>query len=207
MSVAIKPACGAARPANIVLYGEQNVDGVAVEGGDRVLVKDQTLGYENGIYVANVGQWQRAKDFSDGNDVRQGTLVVIASGDINGGVAYEVNTPDPIIIGTSLIAVIQFILGAGFPPHVADRATLKAIDTNKNQTVSFDGNFWDQVAYSSVSALIAIDTLEAVLCRSTFNTPIVWVRRVGYNVGPTNVRWFGAIGDGIAGDTAETRSE
>lgn len=47
---------------NITLSGLQTIDGYAVQAGDRVLVKDQTNGVENGIYVAGNDAWTRAED-------------------------------------------------------------------------------------------------------------------------------------------------
>jgi hypothetical protein len=45
----------AASTANLTLSGTQTVDGVSLLAGDRVLVKDQTDGKENGIYVVTIG--------------------------------------------------------------------------------------------------------------------------------------------------------
>lgn len=101
-SVAIKPPCRVATTANITLYGEQTIDSVAVVEGDRVLVKDQTNAWENGIYVAATGTWTRAKDFDGNRDVVQGTIVLVRPA-TTGTLFYEVQTANPIVIGTSNI--------------------------------------------------------------------------------------------------------
>jgi hypothetical protein len=101
-SVAIKAPCKVATTANITLYGEQTVNSVAVVEGDRVLVKDQTNGWENGIYVVSTGTWSRAKDFDGNRDVVQGTIVLVRPA-APGTLFYEVQTANPIIIGTSVI--------------------------------------------------------------------------------------------------------
>jgi len=71
----IKAPCVAATTANITLSGEQTIDSVAVVAGDRVLVKDQSTGSENGIYDVKTGAWTRATDWNNANDVVEGMLV------------------------------------------------------------------------------------------------------------------------------------
>jgi hypothetical protein len=48
--------------ANITLSGTQTVNGVALVAGNRVLVKDQTLPQNNGIYIVDASTWSRAPD-------------------------------------------------------------------------------------------------------------------------------------------------
>jgi hypothetical protein len=52
----------AATTANITLSGAQTIDTVSIVAGNRVLVKNQTLPEQNGIYVAAAGAWSRAAD-------------------------------------------------------------------------------------------------------------------------------------------------
>lgn len=79
-NAALKVPCRVQTTANITLSGEQTVNSVAVVTGDRVLVKDQTDGTENGIYVADTGSWSRSKDFNGTHDVVRGTLVPVYRG-------------------------------------------------------------------------------------------------------------------------------
>lgn len=102
-STAIKGPCRVATTANIALYGEQTIDGIAVVTGDRVLVKNQTAGYENGLYVADTGQWRRSKDFNKTRDVRDGTLVFINEGTAGGNKFFVVISDDPVVVGTDTI--------------------------------------------------------------------------------------------------------
>ena len=94
----------AATTANITLSGAQTIDGVAVVADDRVLVKDQTDGIENGIYDAKSGAWVRSRDFDGTRDVKSGTFVVVASGSANAGTVWRISTADDITIGTTSIA-------------------------------------------------------------------------------------------------------
>ena len=50
----------AATTANITLVGTQTIDGVAVVAGNTVLVKNQTVSSQNGIYQVNTGAWTYA---------------------------------------------------------------------------------------------------------------------------------------------------
>src|SRR6267154_3877964 len=81
--VAIKGPCRAATTANIVLNGLQTVDGIALAANDRVLVKNQTSGSGNGIYLASSSGWTRASDFDGNRDAVDGTLVFVRLGSSN----------------------------------------------------------------------------------------------------------------------------
>lgn len=107
-SVAIKAPVKAVSTEDLTLSGEQTVNGVVLVDGDRVLVKDQDTGSENGIYTVSTGSWPRAKDFDGRRDVVKGTLVLSST---DPTVAYRVTTSDPITIGTSSIAFSAVALG------------------------------------------------------------------------------------------------
>lgn len=102
-AAAIKGPCRVATTANITLSGTQTIDGVAVVAGDRVLVKDQTTGSQNGIYVVDTGSWRRAKDFNRTRDVVEGTAVTVTDGTVSAGAIYFVTTANPISIGTTAV--------------------------------------------------------------------------------------------------------
>jgi hypothetical protein len=51
-----------ATTGDITLSGTQTVNGVALVAGNRVLVKDQTLSQNNGIYIVDASTWSRAPD-------------------------------------------------------------------------------------------------------------------------------------------------
>lgn len=105
-SIAIKAPCRVATTANITLAGEQTIDGVAVVEGERVLVKDQTAGAENGIYVVSTGAWRRAPDWDGSGDVVTGTLVRVTAGSSYIGTRWVVSTQGAITIGTTSVAIV-----------------------------------------------------------------------------------------------------
>lgn len=105
IGAAVKVPCKAATTANITLSGEQTIDGVSCVDGDRVLVKNQTDGIENGIYEVSTSTWQRTKDWDGQSEVKKGTLVLVHSGTVNGPSFWQVTTADTITIGTTSITL------------------------------------------------------------------------------------------------------
>lgn len=66
-----KAAVRAGTTANITLTAPQTVDGVVLIAGDRVLVKNQTLPAQNGLYVVNAGVWTRSVDADTSVELEQ----------------------------------------------------------------------------------------------------------------------------------------
>ncbi|WP_221155128.1 hypothetical protein [Rhizobium lentis] len=173
-AAAIKGPCRAATTANISLYGEQTIDGVAVVTGDRVLVKNQTTASENGIYVADTGQWRRSKDFSRTNDVLKGTQVAVTDGTVAGGFVYSITTGNPISVGTTSIA---FGIAAGVQTAVnaanAAAASAAAAAASASSVISLvyatktgdytalvtDNNAWHRYTATATVTLTAAATL------------------------------------------------
>lgn len=108
----IKGSVRVATTANITLSGAQTIDGVAVIAGERVLVKDQTLGATNGIYVAAAGVWSRAVDADVSAEVTAGMFTFVSEGTVNGDNGFALTTNDPIVLGTTVLVFTQ-VSGAG----------------------------------------------------------------------------------------------
>jgi hypothetical protein len=108
----IKDSVHVATTANITLSGTQTIDGIAVEAGDRVLVKNQTAGADNGIYVAAAGAWSRATDANASSEVTPGMFVFVEEGTANGDNGFVLTTDAPITLDTTSLTFTQFS-GAG----------------------------------------------------------------------------------------------
>lgn len=106
-SLAIKQPARVATTGNITLSGLQTIDGVTVAAGDRVLVRAQTNPAQNGIYVAASGAWARDTDFDEDADVRSGVLVPVSEGNLYAGVIFQLDTDDPIVVGTTAITFTE----------------------------------------------------------------------------------------------------
>ncbi len=78
------------------------IDGVALVTGDRILIKDQTAGAENGIYVvAASGAPSRASDANSAGELAPGTTVYVTEGTVNGDKSFSITSNAAITIGTT----------------------------------------------------------------------------------------------------------
>lgn len=91
-------------------------DGVAVPSGSRVLLKNQTITRENGIYiVANTGgagqTWtlNRAPDADSNAEVTAGMFVFVEEGTTNADTGWVLSTNNPIAINNSTGSGLDFV--------------------------------------------------------------------------------------------------
>jgi cytoskeletal protein CcmA (bactofilin family) len=141
----VKQSVRAATTGNITLSNTQTVDGVALVVGDRVLVKDQTTGSQNGIYVVSSGAWSRASDADAPNEVSPGLFLFVEEGTLNGDNGFVITSDAPLTVGTDAIIFTQFS-GAG--QIVAGNALTKS------------GNTLDVVVAGSGGIEIVSDALQ-----------------------------------------------
>lgn len=109
----VKQSVRVASTTNLTLTGAATVDGVTVVTGDRVLVKDQSTGSQNGIYLANTaGAWTRSTDADTSAEVTSGMFVFVSEGTLNSDSGWVLSTNDVITLGTTALTFVQFS-GAG----------------------------------------------------------------------------------------------
>jgi hypothetical protein len=84
------------------------IDGHTLQAGERVLVKNQTTGSENGIYVAASGAWSRADDFDGTPAVTTGAFVFVEYGNTLASSGWVLSTTGTITIGTTALTFTQF---------------------------------------------------------------------------------------------------
>jgi phage-related tail fiber protein len=107
-----KAPARAASTANIAaLTGTMTLDGVALNAGDRVLVKNQTTQTQNGIYVVAAGAWARSADAATSAQLVQASIY-IEDGTTQADSAWTQTTNPPITVGTTNLIFVQFS-GAG----------------------------------------------------------------------------------------------
>jgi hypothetical protein len=98
------------------LINGSTIDGVVVATGDRVLLKDQSTGSQNGIYVVVAsGAAMRAGDADTSAKVLSGTTMFVSEGTANGGAVFTLTTANPIVLGTTALVFSRYA-GIGILP-------------------------------------------------------------------------------------------
>ncbi len=179
-----------------------SVDGQTMVAAERLLVKDQTAGLQNGIYtVTTVGtnstNWvlTRATDFdgSPSNEVDSGSFTFVETGTDNADSGWVVTTDGTITVGTTAISWSQFS-GAGQITAGAGMTksgnTLNVIGTSNKITVSADA----VTISTSYVGQTSITTLGTITTGVWNGTAITTLGTIGTGI------WQGtAIADGYLG--------
>ena len=91
------------------LENGDTLDGVTLATGDRVLVKNQATGSENGIYVVKVsGAPDRSTDADTGAELTSNFAVFVEEGTVNADQGYVLTNDGAITIGTTALTFTQF---------------------------------------------------------------------------------------------------
>ncbi len=117
----------------------QTIDGVTLATGDRILLKNQTTGSENGIYVvAASGSPTRATDHDADLEIRQ-SHVLVQEGTANAGAIFKNTNTSAITVGTT--ALTWRCVSHARPFGLTDAATIAVDASNAIAfTVTLGGN-------------------------------------------------------------------
>ena len=86
----------------------QTVDGVTLATGDRILIKNQSTGSENGIYTVNSsGAPTRASDADNAAELKQ-AAVFVQEGTANADSGWVCTVDGAITVGTTALTFVQF---------------------------------------------------------------------------------------------------
>jgi hypothetical protein len=110
-----------ATTANIALAGLQTIDGVAVPAGARVLVKNQTVAKDNGIYLAAAAVWTRAPDADTNAEVTSALLTSVEQGSAQADTRWQLITDGLIVVGSTALTFQN--VTTGFAPIIAPALT------------------------------------------------------------------------------------
>ena len=110
-----KDSVRVASTANVTVSGPgAAIDGITLSSGDRVLLKNQSTGSENGIYVFNgaASALTRATDADANAEVTAGMFVFVEEGTVNADAGFVLTTDGSITVGSTSLSFTQFS-GAG----------------------------------------------------------------------------------------------
>lgn len=126
------------------------IDGVSLASGNRILLKNQTTGSENGIYTysATSSPLVRATDADAAAEVTAGLWVTVEEGTANADTMWWLTTNNPIVVGTTALTF------AAFPP-----AALTGVTKYTGTGPSSAGTTWT-VTHSLGSQAIAAQLWE-----------------------------------------------
>jgi phage-related tail fiber protein len=191
-----------------------SIDGVTLSNGDRVLVKDQSTGSENGLYVVNTsGSWSRSTDADGNSEVTPGMFVFVEEGTSNGDNGYVLTTNGTITLGTTALTFQQFS-GAGQITAgdglTKSGNTINAVGTSNRITVDAD-SIDIAATYVGQSSITTLGTIST----GTWQGTDVGVAHGGTGASDaagakTNLgfmtRYSSTIGDGSSTSIAVTHS-
>jgi hypothetical protein len=109
------------------------LDGVTLVVGDRVLIKDQTAGVENGIYLVTAGTWTRTVDTPVGAEAA-GFAVWVDAGSAAGDKGYVVTSDTGAdVVGTHALVWANFSSSQGVAGNDGD---IQINDNNGHSSVT-----------------------------------------------------------------------
>lgn len=126
-----------------------SVDGITLAVTNRVLLKNQTVPAQNGIWVVSTlgtganGIWDRAPSFDSDIEVTSGAFTFIEEG-TQAGTGWVLTTPNPIILGGASGTGLAFSQFSGAGSYIAGAGltqsglTFNAIGTANRITVAAD---------------------------------------------------------------------
>lgn len=195
MGVSVKIACQVATTgASITLSGVQTIDGISVgSASERVLVKDQTSGVNNGIYTADSSTWVRAKDCDGNKDIMPGSLVYVDRGTNNRRSFWVFNsssTASSLTVGTDALTLSSVTRSIITEPYVNALDYGVAGDGVTNDTTAL------QAALSAAANGKLFIPAGTYKLTSSLNLIGYGISVEGAGQGQTDLRWFTSATEG-----------
>lgn len=191
----------------------KTLDGINLTAGDRILLKDQTAGAQNGIWTVTTvgtganGVWDRATDFDRDAEVTSGAFTFVEEG-TQAATGWVLTTLNPITVGGSTGTALTFAQFNASASYTAGNgltltgSAFSAVGTANRISVSGSGV---DIASTYVGQT-SITTLGTI-ATGTWNASTIGLTKGGTgattataartNLGATG-KFAGDIGDGTA---------
>jgi len=131
------------------------VDGITLGLDDRLLVKNQGTGTQNGIYIVTTagaaGVLERAADSDTDADVTAGNATFVEEGTVCADTAWVITTDDPITLNTTAIVWTQFAGPGALTAGIGLSRASTVIDLDVDDLATATPVFTDSIAFHDVS--------------------------------------------------------
>lgn len=127
--------------ANVVLSAPGSIDGVSLASDDRILLKNQTVPSENGLYVFNGSALVRSTDADAGIEIAS-MAVFVEEGTVNADKGFVCTTNNPITVGSTSINFVQFSSANAYSAGqgIAISGNVIAVDIATDPGLEFNSN-------------------------------------------------------------------
>jgi len=139
------------------------VDGVTLTTGDRILLKNQSTGSQNGIYTVNAsGAPTRATDANTGESLVQ-AVVFVEQGTSNADKCFVCFTNRPITIDVTtnswipFVSTLGFIDGSQISDSTLDLIKISGSGIDTNSLMYFDGSSWTRLSPPVAKSVLTHD--------------------------------------------------
>ena len=158
------------------------IDDITLVTSDRILIKNQTDGSENGIYTVNSsGAPTRALNFDENSEVTSGAFTFIEEGTTNSDTGFVLTTDGNITIGSTSLSFTQFSRLAQLIPgdglsKTADTLNLdlladSGLEINSNKlSINLKNNGGLQIENSELALDLSDSSISGILSVSNGGT-------------------------------------
>jgi hypothetical protein len=151
------------------------IDGVTLATGDRVLVKDQSTGSQNGIYVVGASpgrafDWDQDLTSDVPAEESQGAVIVVLEGTANGGTTWRCTNTGAVVLGTTALTFAQF--GTGGAVALDDLSDVAITSPADGQMLRRVAGVWVNVALPQ--PVVEDDGAGSFAFVSETNGEVIW---------------------------------